>query len=291
MPAWTTTGSLADSLNDMVSAARIVREFEGVMPNLVDRKRLGEGIGLSWNEITLDQLVGQRITETTDLENNPQQLSDSKITVTPYDIGIHIFVTERVRARISKESFVQSGPLAQNAIQRYKDEEGLDMLDAATTSLCGAGSTLTVNHIGAAVTRITSNLTEPGPKPIRCVLHGYQIKDLIDDLISGVGSMVVSDGPTARVLTEGWTIPILGVEVYEDGNIVPDGSDDAKGGVFSQMGIMLIEGRTLRHYTDFKPGKGGGGTSVYIYDEFAYGERSVGNWVYEIYSDATAPTS
>ena len=34
---WTTTGSLADSLDDVRSSARIVREFKGVMPQLVDK--------------------------------------------------------------------------------------------------------------------------------------------------------------------------------------------------------------------------------------------------------------
>ena len=31
--------------------------------------------------------------------------------------------------------------------------------------------------------------------------------------------------------------------------------------------------------------------TLYLYDEYAYGERSAGNWLFEVYSDATAPTS
>ena len=48
---WTTTGSLADSLDDVRSSARIVREDEGVMPQLADNVTLGEGIGLDWKEM------------------------------------------------------------------------------------------------------------------------------------------------------------------------------------------------------------------------------------------------
>ena len=48
----TTTGSLTDSLPDVISSARIVREQEGDMPQLVEKQTLGEGIGLSWNEVT-----------------------------------------------------------------------------------------------------------------------------------------------------------------------------------------------------------------------------------------------
>ena len=54
---WTTTGSLSDSLDDVRSSARIVREFEGVVPQLCDKKTLGEGIGLSWQEITYAALT------------------------------------------------------------------------------------------------------------------------------------------------------------------------------------------------------------------------------------------
>jgi len=28
-----------------------------------------------------------------------------------------------------------------------------------------------------------------------------------------------------------------------------------------------------------------------MYDEYAYGERSAGNWLFEVISDATTPTS
>jgi len=52
------------------------------MPQLVDKQTLGEGIGLSWQEITYAQLTAQAITETTELDN-PQQIADSLLTITP----------------------------------------------------------------------------------------------------------------------------------------------------------------------------------------------------------------
>ena len=78
---WTTTSALADSLDDVRSSARIVREYEGVMPQLVDEVTLGEGVGLDWKEIKYEQLTALAVTETTVLEN-PQQLADSVITIT-----------------------------------------------------------------------------------------------------------------------------------------------------------------------------------------------------------------
>lgn len=287
---YTTTSALADSIPILIASARQVREFEGVMPQLVDKKILGEGIGLTWNEVTFAALTAQSVTETTVLDN-PQQISDTLFSITPTVIGVETFITDRVAARISKNAYAQTGSLAQNAIQRKKDEDGLTVLDGATTSLCGAGSTLTSGHISAAVKRITSNTTEPGNPPIRTVLHGYQIKDTEDEIVAGVGTYPVGDGITARVFTEGFKGMIAGSQLYEDGNITIDSSADAKGGVFAQESIVLVQGRSPRAVPVKRENIGGGGTSIYHYDEYAYGERSAGNWLYEIYSDATAPTS
>ena len=289
---WTTTGSLADSLDDVRSSARITREYEGVMPQLVDKVTLGEGIGLSWQEITYAQLTAQAVTENTELDN-PQQISDSLLTVTPTVVGVETFITDRVQARINRLGYAKMGTLGQNAIQRKKDEDGLTLFASGVgTSDPGAGATLTSSYIASAKYNISSNATEPGNPPYRCVLHGFQIKDLFDELVAGVGTYVLTEGPTARVFQEGFKLPVAGCEVYEDGNIAISGTD-ATGGVFAQEGIVLVQGRSPRIVDVRNEKRGGGGFHVYHYDEYAYGERpSAGyGWVYSMTSDATAPTS
>ena len=287
---WTTTPALEDSLDDVRSSARIVREFEGVVPQLVDNVTLGEGIGTAWQEIKYDQLVAQAVTENTDLDN-PQQLADSLISITPTVVGIETFLTDRVKARISKIGFSKIGSLGQNAIQRKKDEDGLVLFaSASTTASPGAGVTLTSGYVAAASYNVTSNTTEPGHKPIRFVAHGFQLKDLYDELVAGVGTYVVDEGPTARVYQNRFDLPIAGVEVFEDGNITIDGNGDANAGVFAMDGIILVQGRAPRIISVRNEKRGGGGDHVYHYDEYAYGIR-LSNWVFSMVSDATAPTS
>ena len=286
----TITQSLTDSLDTVVASARQIREFEGVMPNLVDKITLAEGTGLSWREVSMDALTAQTVTETTVLDN-PQQMSDSLMTITPTVTGIQTLITDRVASRLNPKAYAQLGSLAQNAIQRKKDEDGLTVLDGATTSLPGAGNTLTSGHIASAVYRISSNTTEPGNPPYRCVLHGFQLKDIFDEIVQGIGTYNVPEGLTARVFAEGFRGQIANAQLYEDGNISIDGSDDAKGGVFAQEAIILVQGRAPRTATVRREDIGGGATVLYLYDEYAYGERSSGNWLYEIMSDATAPTS
>lgn len=263
---YNTTDSLSDSLNTMVAAARITREHEGVMPGLVDRQTLDENSGLTWNEVSLGMLTAQSVTENTKLDN-PQQVSDTNFPITPTVVGIHTVLTDRVKRRISSKAYAKLGGLAQSAIQRKKDEDGLVVLDGATTSLSGAGTTLVSGVIAAASVRITSNATEPGNPPVRCVLHGFQIKDLYDELVAGVGTYAIPEGETARVFKEGFRGRISGAEIYEDGNITIDASDDAKGGVFAREGIVLVQGKSPWRETRREPDLGGGADSVWLYDE------------------------
>jgi len=286
----TTTSSLTDSLNSIIAAARVVRENEGVMPNLVDKKTLGVGIGLDWKEISLAQLTAQTVTENVEL-HNPQEITDTIFTITPTVIGIHTILTDRVKARISPIVFGEVGRLGQNAIQRKKDEDGLVVLDGATTSLCGAGFTLATGYVSAAEAQITGNATERGVPPIYCVLHPYQVKDLRDELTAGMLTAPVPEGLTARVFTENNIGRIGTVSVYSDGNISVDAASDAKGGVFAREAIVLVQGRAPWGKEVRNEKLGGGATEYLLYDEYAYGERSAGNWLFELYSDATAPTS
>ncbi len=287
----TTTSALTDSLPIMIASARQVREMEGVMPALVDKVTLDENTGLTWTEVSYAKLTATAVTETTVLDN-PQQLSDTPFSITPTVVGIHTVITDRVARRLSAKAYAKAGGLAQNAIQRKKDIDLLTVLDGATVSQPGAGYTLTSGVISAMVRQITSNATEAGKPPIRCVLHGYQIQDIDAELRAGVGTYNVSDGPTADVLRNGFRGMVGGAEVFEDGNISIDSStDDCKGGVFTSDAIVLVQGVALKSETKRLPEKGGGATALYIYDEYAAGERSAGNWLKEILSDASAPTS
>ncbi len=289
----TITDNLDASLPTLINQARIVREYKGVMTQLADRVTLGTGSGVKWNEVDLAKLTASAITETTE-EDNPQQLSDSLLTVTPTVISVHTVITDRAARSISRNVFARIGGLGQNAIERKKDLDGITALDGATISLAGAGTTLTSGHVAAGAYRIRGNTTEPWDGPVSFVLHSFQMKDLFDELVAGVGTDVVSSGPTADVFKNTFNLPIANARAFTDDNISIDSLDDAKGGVFasgSGGALVLVQARVPWMKTLRNEKLGGGATEVLHRDEYAYGERSAGNWLYELYSDATAPTS
>ena len=286
----TTVGVLDASIPTIIAAARQVREYKGAMSQAVERVTLKDNTGTAWNEVSFAALQAQSVTENT-LLDNPQQLSDTLFSITPQMSGIQTFMTYRVYDQLAKESLGRIGTLAENAMVRKMDEDGLTVLDGATTSLSGAGTTLVSGIVAAAVSRIAGNTTEPGMPPYYAILHPFQIKDFYDELTAGVGTAAIPAGLTAETLRAGYKGNINGAMVIEDGNISIDASDDAKGGVFAKEGIVLVMSSHPRHFTRVEPHKGGGGESMWLYEDYAYGERAAGSWLYEVYSDALAPTS
>lgn len=286
---YTTTNVLDNSLDTIVASARSRREYEAVVPQLMDRVDLDPNSGTSWKEVLFEQLNAQAITENTVLDN-PQQYDDSAITITPQMVQIQTFITDKTKRNLSRKSLAQIGKLAGNAMMRKRDEDMLTALDGSTTQLGTANTPLVTGDIAAARYRITSNPTEKGNLPISGVFHGYQIKDFYDELSAGIGTYPVPEGSTAMVFKSGFNLPIANVSIFEDGNISINSDDDAKGFVFAKEAWVLVNGMSLRTETRREPHIGGGGDSLFITDEYGAGERSAGNWSFELIGDATAPS-
>ena len=287
----TITDSLRDSLDTVVASARTVREHEGVMAikPVTDRVTLPEGTGESWKEISLSRLEDAfDLTETTELDN-PQQMVDTGLSITPTLVGTHTYLSDRVAMRISRKAFAQTGSLAQHSMQRKKDKDGLTILDSGT-SLSGAGSTLVSGVISAAVRRIQGDATEHSTATINAVLHSFQVHDIDAELRSPVGTYEVTSGETARAFRESFQGRVGGSNVLIDNLITVDASDDAKGGVFAQDSIVLVQGMNMKAVAVRNEKRGYGGTDMYYRDEYAFGIR-ISTALFEVYSDATAPTS
>ena len=281
----TTTGSLADSIDTIQASARSRRQYDGVMPQFVDRVERDANTGSAWREILVANLNAQAITENTVLDN-PQQYDDSAITITPSMVQIETFISDKTRRNINKRVIAQMGKMPGEAMMRKKDEDGLTAADVSS-QLGSGGSPVQVGDVASARYNITSNVTEPGPMPISGVFHGFALKDFFDELVAGIGTYPVPAGSSATVFQSGFNLPVAGVSIFEDGNI-PIASNVAKNFVFAKAAWILVEGMTIRTEPFRRPNVAGGGDSLYMTDEYAYGLRS-SNWTYEIIGDATQP--
>jgi hypothetical protein len=287
----TTSASLADSLPSMIADARIVREHEGTWQRTTDKRTLKPGTGLNWQEISLAQLTASDITETTNNEN-AAQVADTLLQSEPTMTQILVKVTDRTYRKIADVVESKMGTLAGNAMMRKKNDDYLSLFASfASTADPGSGNPLSFGHISAAVNRIKSNVTEPSNSPVYAVLHGFQIKDLQDEILAGIGTYTVPVGLTEEIFRKGFAGTVAGANVFEDGNIGIDATPNAIGSVHAQEGVVAVSGMSIKTETRRDPAFGGGADEIFMTDEYSFVERSAQNWCYGMTSDATAPTS
>lgn len=290
----TYTGSLTDALPEIVADARIVKEFEGTWQRTCDVKRQEEGTGLSWTEFALSQLAAQDITET-GTNKNYQQLAGTLKSIEPTMTQIIIKVTDRTYRKIASIVASKFGSLIGNAMARKKDDDYLALFSTfATTCSPGSATSLSFGHIAAAKNNVTSNVTEPSMAQVFSILHGFQIKDIQDEIVAGVGTYAVPAGMTEEVFRQGFAGTVAGSSVFEDGNITVNATPDADGATHSREGVIACMGMEIKKEIDRDLYFGGGADVISLVDEYAFSERTSGStqvWCFRHQSDGTAPTS
>ena len=298
----TSTESLDQSIPTVQAASRLIREYIGVMPNLVRNVTLEPGTGNTWYEVHLAQLVAQNISETED-QMNPQMIEDTDIQITPEVSGLETLITDRMMLRITPHVAMRIGALAQNAIQRKKDQDGLLVFNAGEP-LGGESTTQITGLLSAAGTRMLGNDLEPSASPRRAVLHPFQVKFIQDSLTFNVDPSTESSrrpvemGLSQDAFINGWMMgSVYGIQVYSDGNVIrqqnaADNGQFAVGGIFPEEGIILVQGRMPKVEAERRPSIGMGAYCMYHRDEYAYGlGQRDNNWVFKLTTDASVPTS
>ena len=295
MPGITTTTAVANSLPSMRFGARSVLESKAGMRYTVDLIKLPKNQGNTWAETDFAKISAQTVSETDDLLDNPQQLSDTLNSITPGDNGIHVLYTDRVADRVISDAagIIRSGVQAMNAIMRQVELNLITTGQGASVDMGTAGNPLQSVTIRSARSRVSANSTEGAMGPTYMQHHGFCLKDIEDELVAAVGTYEISSGVTADVFGRSFTAAprMIGDVIVQENNLIAiDSADDAEGFVYDKNGIIHVEGRGARTEYLRRPNIGGGATSVFMYFESASGFRSSGNWQKSITADASNPS-
>lgn len=294
---YTTTGVLQDSLDDVRSSARVQREFDPVMVSVVDTTKLEENIGTAWSEVLINRMQAFNIDELTDLSQSPQEIVDSKFSISPVQMGISVIVTSRAKARITKRVVSKLAVGIERAMSRKRDKDLLAVMASASTNLGTAGNPMESGFVAAAVSRIQGNTTEPWDGPVATVLHPFQKKDIQDEIVAGIGTYTIPVGMSAEAFSGGYATN--GGTLYEsnlrsDGNIPINGSDDATGGTFAsgpESAIVHVTGMSAEYNTKMLDTVGHHGAELmWASDEYGNGIRQQA-WLFGFTTDATAPVN
>jgi hypothetical protein len=291
----TTSGTLGDALPEVVSDARIVREYAGTWKRTCDVRKQEEGTGLAWTQFQLAQLDAQDIQENAE-NRNFQQLAGSLLTTEPVMSQIIIKITDRTYRKVAKVVSSKFGTLAGNAMARKKDEDYISLFATfATTASPGTGNPLSHGHIAAAARNASSNATEPAMSSVYSVLHGFQIYDLQLEVLAPVGTYEVT-GMSETVYRQGWRGSVAGSDVFEDGNISPTAisSTNGRGATHAREGVIAVMGMDIKEERDRDIYFGGGADVISLVDEYSFVEntsRGTQVFCYAHVSDTTAPAA
>lgn len=291
----TTSGTLGDALPEVVSDARIVREYAGTWKRTCDVRKQEEGTGLAWTQFQLAQLDAQDIGENQE-NRNFQQLAGSLLSTEPVMSQIIIKITDRTYRKVAKVVSSKFGTLAGNAMARKKDEDYISLFATfATTASPGTGNPLSHGHIAAAARNASSNATEPAMSSVYSVLHGFQIYDLQLEVLAPVGTYEVT-GMAENVYRQGWRGSVAGSDVFEDGNISPTAisSTNGRGATHAREGVIAVMGMDIKEERDRDIYFGGGADVISLVDEYSFVEntsRGTQVFCYAHVSDTTAPAA
>ena len=285
----TSSGVLDNSQEVIIDSTRLIRKNDSVHMRTCDATTLPKNTGLNWDEVAYAQLTAQDFTEV-DILDNHQQMSDSLFQVTPAIAAISVLFTVNTLTKLTKGIAAKGGQLMQQALEVKKANAYMTTLDSATTALPGTGTTLTSGHIDSYVERIMSNSTEPGKMPINVIAHGFQLKQLNDEIRAGVGTYIITTGLTADALQKGIVgMTVSGATLHRDNNVPIDATPDAKGGVHAKDAVVYVQGFQPRTYSEVAKNRAGAEIQ-YMYDDYMFGIRQQA-WLFELFTTAPTPTS
>lgn len=290
-----TVGTFNDSLDDIRSSARVIREASFTMGQIVDKVTLKSNTGTAWKEVALSKLYAANIDELTDLEQSPQEIIDTLFSVTPTMVGMSVFMTDLVKMRINAEVASKLGVLSENAMSRKKDQDLIAIGQTATSDLGTAGNPMASDLISAAAALAAGNTTEPWDGSLTVVMRTFQLKDIQDEGVAGFGTYPTAgaDTLTEKFLRQGFSGELYGTEVRKDDNMTVDGSDDAIAFVTASgpnSAIVLVQGASPRRVTMRKEGIGGGAEIMFATDQYQTGIRQQA-WIRAITADSSSPTA
>ena len=202
------------------------------------------------------RVIAAAVTEGVDLAPVEGPKYANVVTQTASEHGVMTFVSDRLAHQNNDDVIAVVGEQHGRSLGRLLDQDIISLFDGFSSSLGSAGSNLNLNSIAAAVSFLRSDDSTygPAPAPINASLHPEQIRRMITDAAGQANSLTTFGGnPIPTGLSEDLVRnymrgrdPLFGVPIIESPNITRDGSDDAKGAVFSVRALHLAMEREVR---------------------------------------------
>ena len=236
--------AIAQNIQEL--AIHVVRE-EALMLRLVQTFNDAQGgnprVGYKYNQATANTLA-----EADDMVGAAFAPSADQ-TLTPGEIGLPFFLSDKRRDSELPENFIRDGSLELGyaATDRIQTDLVTDIASLTGGTIGQAGTVITWGLVSAAIA-VARNANKSASKPLSCVVHGYQAQKLAKTAsVAGATSIAQAPQFTEQVTRQGMqqAFVFMGVPIFQV-FATPDASDDFTGGVFPREAIAMDWRRAIR---------------------------------------------
>ena len=237
--AATTSSTLDDLFANIIAAARFTAEEESLMMGLVTMYNIGDEAGKTIQVPKYPAVTAADLTEGTDMSSST--VSTSSVTITVGEVGAQVVLTD-VAAMGAGNPAEELATVLGNSIATKIDTDLIALFDGFSTALGGAGTEITVADIFKAAATLRNNKAQGD---IFAVVHPFQAYQLKANLTNTFANPNGGDAQNTAMVNS-YVGTIAGVDIYESSNITVDGSDDAKGAVFSREALAIAMKRDFQ---------------------------------------------
>jgi N4-gp56 family major capsid protein len=241
--AATTSSTLDDLFANIIMQARFTAEEQSLMAGLITRYDIGNVAGTTIQVPKYPAVTAADLTEGTDLTSST--VSTSGVTVTVGEVGAQVLLTD-LAAMGAGNPAQELGTVLGNSIATKMDKDIIALFDGFSTALGGAGTEITVADLFKAAATLRAN---KALGPVYAVVHPFHAYQLSANLTNTFANPNGGDLQN-EAMRNGFVGSVGGIEVYQSANITVDGSDDAKGCVFTREAMCIAMKRDFNLETE-----------------------------------------
>lgn len=215
------------------------------MLGLVEHFTLGKG-EKSIVVPKVGQMTAQALADGVDIADS-EAINMTTTTLTTAEVGLKVILTDKLVRQENEDVFRIVGRQAGDAVARKKDGDLLALFSALNggTNLGSTGRDMELGNLGVLIGWAKANKL---PRPVHVVHHPWATMHIAMSVFGyaggGMGAAAgaaIASSLADSMLKDFFEFRIGDVDVYQDGNISIDTSNDGVGAVFSELAMCYTE--------------------------------------------------
>lgn len=238
MPQNATTGNLANAQRIIIAAVRYTEEHNAPAWNLIEHMTLPKGA----KQVTVPKVVQMSMADLVDGEDivDEEEIGMTTVDLTSAEVGAKVIITDKLVRQSQPAVFQMVGRQLGDAGARKRDTDVIALYPGLNggTSLGAAGKAFSVANYAAAIANAKGKT--PPFRPTYANMHPHSVYEYVKGSTAIGSANHWPEGFQKDKLENFWSGRSFdGVMLFQDGNILPDATDDDAIGVLAAKDALV----------------------------------------------------